>query len=248
MEIKRILLGLISFPLLLASCGQNKPTWNKEDADLMKEHLGDNVLPYIAIEDMNVSYSNEYDCIILQSSKGSQEDVKTYYSILEKNKYEFLENYENENGTLIYSFKKIVNSNYKIDISFCYYNGFLLQASYDKYFSSWPEDVVDSLLTYWNIKDKVSLPAYKGAKEYDCYSLSLNFHFSIKCLGGTSYKEANINKYKNELLSLGYKKVDEETYDFELENNMIFEIGFQLEPNKSLEIVLLYISQSTENI
>ena len=248
MEIKRLLLGLISFPLLLASCGQNKPTWNKEDANLMKEHLGDNVLPYIAIEDMNVSYSSEYDCVILQSSKGSQEDVKTYYSILEKNKYEFLENYENENGTLIYSFKKIVNSNYKIDISFCYYNGFLLQASYDKYFSSWPEDVVDSLLTYWNIKDKVSLPAYKGAKEYDCYSLSLSFHFSIKCIGGTSYKEANINEYKNELLSLGYKKIDEETYDFELENNMIFEIGFQLEPNKSLEIVLLYISQNTENI
>lgn len=248
MKIKSLMLGLLSFSLLLTSCGQDKPSWSKEDSDLMKEHLGGNVLPYIAIDDMNVSYSSEYDCVILQASKGSQEDIKTYYSILEKNNYEFLENNEGEDGALIYSFKKIVNSNYKIDIKFCYYNGFLLQASYDKYFSSWPEDVVDNLFTYWNIKDKVNLPAYKGAKEYDCYSLSLSFHFSIKCIGGTSYKEANINKYKNELISLGYQKIDEETYDFELDNNMIFEIGFQLEPNKSLEIVLLYIPSSTGNI
>ena len=75
---KKILLVLPAL-FTLISCGKTTNPWSKQDEDIMRTHLNDNLLPYIALDGLTATYNREKKCVSLTATEEIDQEKMTKY-------------------------------------------------------------------------------------------------------------------------------------------------------------------------
>lgn len=197
---------LLFIPLitLIASCGGSapiEPSWSEADSKVMKEHLYGEVLPYLAKEDLEVTYNEEYQELTISGGIIENGDLADYAS-----KYttalgweggDASSDYHKEEGT-VFEFEKTVNTAqgkrfinvlfYALDGSVVSKTGSFHLSAVDPYQYEYPEkDVSDFISECFGSEilppDMSGVEYYEFSYRYACLSM---YYQSTKADGGYS--------------------------------------------------------------
>lgn len=237
--------------LALSSCStkidENRKLWSEDNVAIMDKYLGGNVLPFMNFDDLKIEYNSQYKCLIFSSKKASKSAFDDYCVTLKDNDYSFIESKDvsqNGDGSLIVDYyKKEIGKKNRIELEAYYYSGFYINAYYKDVIREWPKDVLNNLLKYWKVNEKVIVPPFRNCDEYNCYTYNLDNTFTISCIGGDAINKESREKYRSQLIKDGYTMIDEDTYDMIIKEELTFEIGL-LEKEKSFDIYLLLVATS----
>ena len=182
---------------LFTSCSNDtpeEPTWNKVDADLMKEHLFGEVLPYLDKENLIVKYDSEFQELTITGGVIENDDLAKYASkyvvkdgweggdISAANKLEEDTVFEFEKMIATTEGKRFVNVRfYALDAEEHYSKtGSFFLSAVSPYEYEYPEETIKSFVKAYFDSD-ISIPK----KEGDYYE----FSYQYACL--SIYYESN---------------------------------------------------------